>query len=148
MLNRAQRAGVLAACAGLAAGASAQVAPESSVEVAWHADSGPLAAKAGSARVLYQTTVFVPRAAWLRLKFDAVELPGAIEEGRGSMLRLTSLQDGAVQYLNAESARQWAGTSAYFNGDAVQPAYQEPFPWAYYAMLVYEHAFGGASHMH
>jgi len=30
----------------------------------------------------------------------------------------------------------------------VQPAYQEPFPWAYYAMLVYEHAFGSGSHMH
>jgi hypothetical protein len=26
--------------------------------------------------------------------------------------------------------------------------YHAPFAWKYYAMLVYEHAFGTASHMH
>jgi hypothetical protein len=26
--------------------------------------------------------------------------------------------------------------------------YSVPFAWKYYAMLVYEHAFGTASHMH
>jgi carboxymethylenebutenolidase len=33
------------------------------------------------------------------------------------------------------------------SGQNVQPiAYQAEFPWRYYAMLVYEHAFGSASH--
>jgi carboxymethylenebutenolidase len=27
-------------------------------------------------------------------------------------------------------------------------AYQPPFPWGYYARLVYEHAFSGSSHVH
>jgi hypothetical protein len=27
-------------------------------------------------------------------------------------------------------------------------AYEPAFAWKYYAMLVYEHAFGSASHMH
>ena len=119
MLSCARRAGILAACAGLAATAHAQVAPEAADDVAWHADSGPVAAKSRAPQVVYRTTVFIPGAAWLRLRFGTVQLPGPIEEGRGSFLRITSLQDGAVQYLNAESARQWASTSAYFNGDAV-----------------------------
>jgi hypothetical protein len=83
MVNRACRIGSLIACVGLASGVRAQVAPDSSVQVPWHADSGPIAIKSGEARTVYETTVFVPRAAWLRLRFDAVELPGAIEEGRG-----------------------------------------------------------------
>ncbi len=32
------------------------------------------------------------------------------------------------------------------NGEAI--SYNAEFPWRYYAMLVYEHAFGSASHMH
>ena len=53
-------------------------------------------------------------ASWLRLRFDAIEL------APGSVLRITSLQDGARQHLNAETARQWRHTSAYFNGSAVR----------------------------
>jgi len=35
------------------------------------------------------------------------------------------------------------------SGKNIQPiAYNPQFPWRYYAMLVYEHAFGTASHMH
>ena len=34
------------------------------------------------------------------------------------------------------------------NAAAVAFDFQAPFAWRYYAMLVYEHAFGSASHMH
>lgn len=33
-------------------------------------------------------------------------------------------------------------------GESVSIDYQAPFAWKYYAMLVFEHAFGTASHMH
>jgi len=114
---------LLAAAAGLAlaAPALAQTAPLQSREVPWRADSGPVSApvKAAGAQVVYQTVVFVPNAPWLRLTFGKVQLAGTIEEGSGSYLRITSLADGGVQYLNAVSAQQWGNTSAYLNGDAV-----------------------------
>jgi carboxymethylenebutenolidase len=34
------------------------------------------------------------------------------------------------------------------NHGAVVADYHAPFAWKYYALLVYEHAFGTASHMH
>jgi carboxymethylenebutenolidase len=34
------------------------------------------------------------------------------------------------------------------NGAGVAAEYRAPFAWKYYAMLVYEHAFGTASHLH
>ncbi len=34
------------------------------------------------------------------------------------------------------------------NGASVAADYRAPFAWKYYVMLVYEHAFGTASHMH
>jgi len=34
------------------------------------------------------------------------------------------------------------------NGTVASSDYQPPFAWKYYALLVYEHAFGSASHVH
>jgi hypothetical protein len=34
------------------------------------------------------------------------------------------------------------------NGEGVAMDYHAPFAWKYYVMLVYEHAFGTASHIH
>ncbi len=116
---RGSRAGLLFVLAG-AAPALAQTAPLRSHEVPWKSDSGSIASPvSGDARAVYSTAVFVPRASWLRLRFGAIELPGRVEEGRGSYLKITSLRDGKSQVLNAVSAAQWVGTSAYFNGDAV-----------------------------
>jgi V8-like Glu-specific endopeptidase len=50
----------------------------------------------------------------LRLRFDRAEL------SPGSVLRLTSLADGARQHLNAATIQQWRYSSAYFNGGAVK----------------------------
>ena len=69
--------------------------------------------------VVYTTDVRAEGAAWLRLKFGRVVLSGSISEGTASYLRITSLADGAFQYLNAESIKQWVYTSAYMNGEAV-----------------------------
>lgn len=49
----------------------------------------------------------------LRLQFDRAQL------SPGSVLRLTSLADGARQHLNATTLAQWRHSSAWFNGSAV-----------------------------
>ncbi|MFA6044557.1 MAG: dockerin type I domain-containing protein [Phycisphaerales bacterium] len=59
-----------------------------------------------------------PGAAWIRIKFGECVFAGSRAEG-GSYLRLTGELDGGVQILDADAFAQWAGTSAYFNGDAV-----------------------------
>ncbi|MBL9031999.1 MAG: hypothetical protein JNM80_09870 [Phycisphaerae bacterium] len=111
----------LVAVAGFAAQAWAQSAPIASRNVAWKADSGVVAApgKGDAARVVYSTTVFVPNAPWVRVRFKDVVLAGRVEEGNASYLRITSLLDGGTQYLNSVSVKQWANATAYFNGDAV-----------------------------
>lgn len=58
--------------------------------------------------------VEVPGATWLRLYFENVSL------GRESYVRITSLEDGAVQILDARKMVQWNNSSAYFNGDQVR----------------------------
>jgi V8-like Glu-specific endopeptidase len=117
---------VLALSAGAASAfasiASGQMAPPPSHQVPWATDSGLVLPMRGAQgyTVVYSTTVFVPQAQWLRLSFGASQLPGRVEEGRATHVRITSLHDGAVQHLNAETIAQWANTSAYFNGDAVR----------------------------
>lgn len=105
-----RRGGLILACAG---------ALMSAVATPALADRAELAAD----RVAYSWLATTPGAThvvrsegarWLRLRFDAIELPA------GSTLRLTSLLDGARQHLNATTAAQWRNTSAYFNGSAVR----------------------------
>jgi hypothetical protein len=123
MKTARMNASLIALAAGLAAAAPAlaQMAPPPSREVKWTADSGAVRAKGGQgAQLVYTTMVMVPRSGWLRLAFDAVELSGRVEEGTGAYLVITSLADGAEQYLNARTAAEWVNTSAYFNGDAVR----------------------------
>jgi len=64
---------------------------------------------------------------------------------------IESIRAGGVQ------GDAWAQMLAFLNDtlksessrENVQPiAYNAEFPWRYYAMLVYEHAFGSASHRH
>ncbi|KAI9184413.1 hypothetical protein H9P43_003470 [Blastocladiella emersonii ATCC 22665] len=56
----------------------------------------------------------------LRENFIRVDFPGFGEDLPGDILRLTSLADGAVQYLNFESIEQWNFRSAVFNGGKVK----------------------------
>ncbi len=68
----------------------------------------------GRGEVVASHTVEAAGAPWVRLQFKDVRLLP------GSKLRITSLQDGAVQELDARGLHQWRNTSAYFNGEAVR----------------------------
>ncbi len=57
---------------------------------------------------------------WVRLEFGAVDLSPAREGVRESYLRITSLEDGAEQYLDYGDLIGWGFTSAFFNGRAVR----------------------------
>jgi hypothetical protein len=65
---------------------------------------------------VWSTEVEVADAAWVRLRFGNIELAPATDTTRASYIRITSLYDGHEQYLDAQSVREWANTSAYFNG--------------------------------
>ena len=68
------------------------------------------------------------------------------------------VQDAAGIQAGGAQAEAWNEMLAFLeanlkNGSALNPnaaalAYEPDFAWKYYAMLVYEHAFGTASHMH
>lgn len=79
--------------------------------------------KSDVARPVYDTlfdeTVTVPDAAWIRLRFGDVTFSG-FGIGEAGYLRITSLLDGAVQRLDAVDFQRWHHYSAYFNGDAVR----------------------------
>ncbi len=105
----------LAAAALAAASLSSQAGP-----VGLSQDTHAYAYRSGPAAVVKQPGVVashdvrIDGADWLRLQFDGVQLP------RNAQLRITSLQDGAQQHLNAKTLAQWQNTSAYFNGSAVR----------------------------
>ena len=82
-------------------------------------DSGLVENTGVGPQVVYTTDIDIPGAPWIRLKFEDVLLSGAVGSGTESYLLLTSHEDGAYQYLNAEHVAQWRSTSAYFNGEAV-----------------------------
>lgn len=92
-------------------------APLNSHDVPSHVDSGPVANEGAELRVVFSTTVAAPGAAWIRLNFDQVLLAGDESAGDESFLVVTSMLDGAYQYLNARHVREWRNTSAYLNGD-------------------------------
>jgi V8-like Glu-specific endopeptidase len=94
-------------------GASAQTVPLSHVthDYAYRSPDGLTAPQAS---VAASHEVRIEGAAWLRLQFDPLQLP------EGAVLRMTSLQDGAQQHLDATRLAQWQYTSAYFNGPALR----------------------------
>ncbi len=69
---------------------------------------------------VWSTVVTVEDAGWLRIEFGDVDLSSASANGRESYLRVTSLEDGYEQYLDAAALAVWGNTSAYFNGNAVR----------------------------
>ncbi|MEM7228418.1 MAG: hypothetical protein AAF432_06345 [Planctomycetota bacterium] len=86
-----------------------------SVDVADVSVAAPLRGRSA----VHGTIVQVPGAAWVRLDLSSIRLGTAGVDGAPTVLRLTSLQDGAVQLLDANNLEQWRGTSAYFNGGIV-----------------------------
>lgn len=76
-------------------------------------DSGNLTNTGNDAATVYEATIAVEDAVWLRLYFGKVDLE------TGSYLRMTSAYDNEVQELDAYDLAMWNNTSAYFNGDTV-----------------------------
>lgn len=74
-------------------------------------DSGKWSNESADYSVVFDQTIHVPDAVWLRIYFDAVELT------ESSYIRLTSMLDGETQELNRAGLAMWGNSSAYFNGD-------------------------------
>ncbi len=94
-----------------------QTLPPPSHEVSVSADSGFCDNGDGYCTV-WSKTLTVEGANWLQLHFGAVVLTEG--ELQSSKLKITSLKDGAVQFLDSESCAQWRNKSAFFNGDSVK----------------------------
>ncbi len=100
--------------------ALAQTAPLVQQDLPYDLDSGELRNLAESRAVIFSEEITVPNAAYLRLRFAVARLGQTPRSGRPTQLRITSLDDGAVQNLNALQLDQWRNTSAYFNGDSLR----------------------------
>ncbi|MBK7645401.1 MAG: hypothetical protein IPJ19_20580 [Planctomycetes bacterium] len=96
-----------------------QEAPLRSYEVSRAIDTGLVSNTTPARAVVASFSVEQPGAAWLRLSFDETLLAGDENQGTGSFVRITSMQDAATQTLHARHLREWRNTSAYFNGDAL-----------------------------
>lgn len=92
-------------------------------EVELNIDSGPIypttTSSGDQASLGFATLLGSFDAEWLRFNFGDVELASGNQNKSGAYIRLTSLQDGGVQILDAQSLEQWNNTSAYFNGPLV-----------------------------
>ncbi|MCP5020644.1 MAG: hypothetical protein GY930_02610 [bacterium] len=95
-----------------------QAEPQSTIPLA--KDSGWVQNTGNQPAVIASYTVSIPGASWVRLFFDEVTLSGNLVQGTGSIIRVTSHADGAVQELSAVGVAQWSESSAYFNGDTVE----------------------------
>jgi hypothetical protein len=92
----------------------AQTAYLPSQREAYQMGSGLHAGRASGKYVAFRETVSIPHAPWLRLHFGDVDL------GESSFITIISLEDGAKQHLDAESIIHYRGSSAFFNGGAVE----------------------------
>ena len=99
--------------------ASAQTHEPPSVDLPFHHDTGYAENTGQGFEVVHSFPVTVENTGWLRLHFSAVELSGDVYAGTGSMVRVTSLEDGAVQSHNEIHVKEWDNYTAYFNGDSV-----------------------------
>jgi len=98
-----------------------ETAPD--VQVNFVHDSGwawNSAAPGSGPEVVISFPVVFDGASSLRLYFDEIELSGNLVAGTSSILRVTSLADGAVQTLNSGHVIEWQNSTAYFNGSGVQ----------------------------
>lgn len=68
---------------------------------------------------VWSEVIEIDDADWVRLRFTNVVLAKSTEQTRESYIRISSLEDGYEQYLDADSLVEWSNTSAYFNGNKV-----------------------------
>lgn len=120
-------AGVVAVSAGTTAAVAQEFFPAlpapSWTEVVYALDSGWIApvaaATAAEPAIAYSEVVSVPWAPFLRVRFAEAVLGGDPAQENATRLRITSAADGAVQWFDAQSLRNWNNGSAVFNGDTV-----------------------------
>ncbi|NOG53859.1 MAG: trypsin-like serine protease [Planctomycetes bacterium] len=105
-------------------------------------DSGWCTNSTGSAQVIWSDLIEFPDATWVRLYFDQVMLGPWEGTDARAMLRITSLDDFAVQHLDAVTVQQWGLSSAYFNGNAVSVELLAE-PGAGPCRVVFDHATVG-----
>ena len=86
----------------------------------WGGDPGAEPADEMGRVAIFDHVVEVPGGAWVRVDFGAVSLGAAPADGAATIVRLTSLHDGAEQRLEAHHVEQWRHMSAFFNGNAVR----------------------------
>ena len=87
------------------------------INVPYEYDSGWFANDESGPVVVISFPVYMEGAEWMRLYFEDLAL--ADDGDASSILRLTALEDGAIQEMTSVHARQWQNSSAYFNGDTV-----------------------------
>jgi hypothetical protein len=88
--------------------------------VEYFVDSGDIRSPSGNRSVTISEIIEVEGAPWIRLFLDGTTLGATGSPESSTVLRITSLEDGAVQELDAEALAQWGHSSAFFNGDAVR----------------------------
>lgn len=86
----------------------------------WGGDPGAEPADELGRVAIYEHTVEMAGGAWMRVDFASVALGEAPAGGAPTIIRLTSLRDGAEQRLEARHVEQWRSMSAFFNGGAVR----------------------------
>jgi len=121
-MSHTSRIASIVLSAGLACAASAQSTqtdPLSQFDADVDINSGRVVNTTKELAPVISEIITIQDADWLRLRFDEVTLAGHDRTGNASFLQITSLEDGAVQYLDSEAIAQWAYTSAYFNGDTI-----------------------------
>ncbi len=108
--GRIRRFVILSSVFALAPLAGAQIGTQQAEVIEISVDTGVHANPFSVSDVVAEQIVDFGDVAWFRLIFDDVSL------SPGSYLRITSLADGAVQHLDAQSIADSGNTSAYFNG--------------------------------
>jgi formylglycine-generating enzyme required for sulfatase activity/V8-like Glu-specific endopeptidase len=90
--------------------------------VAVNLDSGVRGGNRAGASSVFSREVSSPGATSIRVIFDpsVTRLLGPATGKGATSIRITSLNDGYSQTLNARTLAEWRYTSAYFNGDAVR----------------------------
>ena len=86
-------------------------------DVPYPVDTGLVSNTAATRDTVAAFHVGVEGVPWMRLVFSDVRLSGDVDAGTGSILRITSLEDGHSQVLGATSLQEWGNSTACFNGD-------------------------------
>lgn len=79
--------------------------------VAYALDTGVRGNEGDEWAAVYERTIAIPNASWLRLHFSRARL------APGSFVLVTSLRDGEVHRLEASDLANWKNSTAYMNGD-------------------------------